>query len=984
MSRFSPKRENNIAVLAVVDQWVSRCLKGGGSLFSEAGLWNENNIQSLVKLFIEKPDEGEGTFLVKLKGQLASASVEVKQLASEMLYVMLLFPSNISQAKKRDIVLEVWGWSGASIDTENPLLSDGVLWGVGSGGMGYNTNRWREFSYFIHFMRAYLALPLSKRETLLSDGWSMDEWLEALPENDSRQFRHMLLFLLFPDQFERISGGVDRVTIVSVFTGEDRKLVQSKYSAFQLDRRLYEIREEQELQYGTKDLDFYEPPLRDVWKTEPVNHWLFCWNPSKWEWSNLANDIAATKKGEKVTESWSCSNGNVKEGDRAWLVRLGIEPKGIMASGIVVSEPYEAPHYDPVKAAEGKTRKAVDIEFDRIVDVFNDPYITEKDLAKVNADKQEWFPVASGIEIKKKSAATLEGMWKPPPFISKEDFIKAFNMPNVLRDRDMEMLGIWRAMPDCSATSRQLAEAMGYDNFIVTNGMLGRLSRRVNDALHLGFKSDDDANKYWLELLSDFNHQPDSDLILVMKKELVMAFDEMVGKPQKPPVISMAADSTNLILYGPPGTGKTFELGKLAEQYVSAANLQSREQWLMDQLRDLRWFDAIFMSIYQMGGTAKVSDIASHEYLKAKAAVSLSKNIKATIWGSLQNHTVQDSSTVNFTNRGNFPAVFDKDDDSSWRLVGDWQSDCADFILKAEQLKSGKAITDAVRRYDFVTFHQAYSYEDFVEGIRPVQDEESGELVYRVIPGVFRRICQKAKDDPANRYAIFIDEINRGNIARIFGELITLIETDKRARYNETGDLVEGMALTLPYSCESFGVPANLDIYGSMNTADRSIALLDTALRRRFNFRELMPDSSIITGSRGDGYIEDGQGGVINLRALLDAMNRRIRFLLNRDLMLGHAYLCKVRDFTGLRDVLLNQLVPLLQEYFYNDWHRIQLVFRDIGENDKRIEPQIIVHEKLSEEAVLGFDHDDFEDLIEYRVARPEDITPEAIRKIYA
>jgi 5-methylcytosine-specific restriction protein B len=412
-------------------------------------------------------------------------------------------------------------------------------------------------------------------------------------------------------------------------------------------------------------------------------------------------------------------------------------------------------------------------------------------------------------------------------------------------------------------------------------------------------------------------------------------------------------------------------------------NPQSREQWLMDQLRDERWIDVVIMVMQALGGTAKVADIASHEFVVLKAkALGRIQNIRAQIWASLQAHTVESSATVNYSKR--FPPyVFDKQENSVWHFVDGWQDECEEQIQRSKELINGPIIDKPIRRYDFVTFHQAYSYEDFVEGIRPIQDEETGDLVYRVIPGVFRRICQKAKDDPANRYAIFIDEINRGNIARIFGELITLIEIDKRARYSEAGDVIDGMSLTLPYSGEAFSVPANLDIYGSMNTADRSIALLDTALRRRFTFKELMPDSSKISGADNKGFIPVAGGEAINLRALLDSMNRRIRFLLNRDLMLGHAYLCKVQNFAELKDVLLNQLVPLLQEYFYNDWHRIQLVFRDIGENDKRIEPQIIVHEKLSEEDVLGFDHDDFEDLIEYRVARLEDITSEAIRKIY-
>jgi len=144
-----------------------------------------------------------------------------------------------------------------------------------------------------------------------------------------------------------------------------------------------------------------------------------------------------------------------------------------------------------------------------------------------------------------------------------------------------------------------------------------------------------------------------------------------------------------------------------------------------------------------------------------------------------------------------------------------------------------------------------------------------------------------------------------------------------------------------------------------------------------------MPDAGLISGSRGDGYIEDGEGGVINLRALLKAVNQRIRFLLNRDMTLGHAYFINVRNFPGLQDVLLNQIIPLLQEYFYEDWHRIQLVFRDVGPVGEKLEPQIICHKILHEQEILGFDHDDYEDLVEYKVSVRDEITPDAIRKVY-
>ena len=229
---------------------------------------------------------------------------------------------------------------------------------------------------------------------------------------------------------------------------------------------------------------------------------------------------------------------------------------------------------------------------------------------------------------------------------------------------------------------------------------------------------------------------------------------------------------------------------------------------------------------------------------------------------------------------------------------------------------------------------------------------------------------------------MFIDEINRGNISKIFGELITLLEPDKRARHDKGGNRIGGMELTLPYSGDLFSVPENLDMYGAMNTADRSIALLDTALRRRFEFEELMPDAGIIPGADGEGNIEDGESGSIDLRQLLESMNRRIRFLLDREHMIGHSYFMDIKAFAELRRVLTRKVLPLLQEYFYEDWSRIQLVLRDrIGED--RNSPQIIRDEPVEEMQVLGFDHDDYEDKVEYEKVEESKITPAAVRKIY-
>ncbi len=451
-----------------------------------------------------------------------------------------------------------------------------------------------------------------------------------------------------------------------------------------------------------------------------------------------------------------------------------------------------------------------------------------------------------------------------------------------------------------------------------------------------------------------------------------------IEKPENP------TDAKNLILYGPPGTGKTYELNKLTKKYSGRAQSQSRKIWLIQELLETSWFDVIFAALYDLGRTGKVSAILEHEYVRIKAeSIGRDKHVRQTIWSVLQSHAPEDSETVKARARGQNPTVFDKDKNSVWFLVNDWEEECHNQVKLAKKWKEEPGKGSLHKRYEFITFHQAYGYEDFVEGIRPVLDEETESMKFEVVPGVFKRICQKAKADPGQRYAIFIDEINRGNIASIFGELITLLEPDKRVVYGENGSPESGMTLTLPFSGEQFGVPANLDVYGTMNTADRSIALLDTALRRRFQFHELMPDASVIKGSSGDGRIKDGEGGTIDLRALLGAINRRIRFLLSRDMTIGHSYLINVHDFSELKNVLLSRIIPLLQEYFHDDWHRIQLVFRDVGGDREKLESQIIRHEQLKEVDVIGFDHEDFEDSIEYRVAPEDEITPDAIRKVY-
>ncbi|WP_051938402.1 McrB family protein [Ghiorsea bivora] len=347
-------------------------------------------------------------------------------------------------------------------------------------------------------------------------------------------------------------------------------------------------------------------------------------------------------------------------------------------------------------------------------------------------------------------------------------------------------------------------------------------------------------------------------------------------------------------------------------------------------------------------------------------------------------------------------------------------------------------------RIEFVTFHQSYGYEEFIEGIRAETDPNSGSISYSVVDGIFKRLCDKSKaqtktsqleqaiqklkvdceedielatsrgnkfyltyrggrtfrihpldtkkeiaDYPASieniiklyngdneiynysyvkgileflksnygvpeepekldnaPYVIIIDEINRGNMSKIFGELITLIEDDKRlGKPNE-------MTVRLPVSGDEFGVPSNLHIIGTMNTADRSIAMMDTALRRRFEFVEMMPDAEVFDDFGNNGIInvqlKDGASFDLNLKDMLNKINQRIEVLYDREHTIGHAYFMSLKEsatIDKLSSIFKNKVIPLLAEYFFEDWEKIRMV---LGDNQKENSKRQFVIEKES------------------------------------
>lgn len=405
------------------------------------------------------------------------------------------------------------------------------------------------------------------------------------------------------------------------------------------------------------------------------------------------------------------------------------------------------------------------------------------------------------------------------------------------------------------------------------------------------------------------------------------------------------------ILYGPPGTGKTYTARRFAvwwlrrhdgerdpaeplvskeafaraEQELSTVQVIRKVWWMVANPKEWSW-DRLFAEgrvAYRYGRLARnyprvqrgdlVVGYQSTPDKKIMALAKVTQGLHTTHAGEQRieleplarlgdgltydelaaDKILASAEPMRFRNQGTLFALSDEEAEHLLSILAE----------RDPQVREHADERSAVGPLTRLTFHASYSYEDFIEGFRPV-DAGGGALSLRLEDGVFKRICREAQANPKRRYVVLIDEINRANVAKVFGELVTLLEIDKR-----------GLAITLPQSKESFTIPANVYVLGTMNTADRSIKLLDAALRRRFAFIEMMPDSSQLAGARV---------GNLALDDFLDELNRRVAKREGREKQIGHSFLLEgeqpVSDAQELSRRFRHEVLPLLQEYCYDDY----------------------------------------------------------------
>ena len=407
----------------------------------------------------------------------------------------------------------------------------------------------------------------------------------------------------------------------------------------------------------------------------------------------------------------------------------------------------------------------------------------------------------------------------------------------------------------------------------------------------------------------------------------------------------------NIIYTGVAGTGKTYRLLQIAKEYTDYIPKINDDELLKQLLQELSWREVvclIFLDFQsQQQDLVKVPEIVNHEFFIAKAAQNARENnLNSTAWLELRRHSPVNSKTVSFDNRAS-QAYFDKDPSGAWyllpnsmALLTDLSQQLVDFqqvqrdnstnLTQSNQSQASQNQQFHQQRFSMVSFHQAYGYEEFVEGIRPVMaaanqsNNSLSQMSYAITDGTFLKLCQRAANDPQQRYAMLIDEINRANVSRVFGELLSLIEPDKRA------GTPNAMTVSLAYSGRSFSVPANVDIYATMNTQDHSLAPLDMALRRRFRFIDCPPKPEllpIINFNKGSEIGDKAES--VDLAKVLTGLNHRIAQTLGADAQLGHAFLFSVQSLEQLQTVLVEQIIQQLAQAAGGQAAVLQYIFQD-------------------------------------------------------
>jgi len=885
MSRYCYDK-NATAKIEAAAKWRDECLIKDGSVFSDETLWTEKYINELIEHFVNNPYEGDASYFEKLGSQIEPASPRTKKLAAEMHWLLYLCPSKMKVKKKKESISLIWSWSGDEINIDHPFFSDDFMDGIGSAGVGYNLNRWREFIYLIKITSAFKYLNSEEQKHLISDAWAFAEWAESVPDGSNRQFRNMLVFLLFPDEFERIFGGTDRVSVVSHFTGKSAHEVHNM-SQLDIDKALLQTRQEFEDKRGTKEFDFYLPDVITEWR------------PQKKKKPNLGTSVE--EKNNAVSES---DESNAYSSVRYWIIAPGhgankwdeFYEDGIVGLG-----------WDAIgDLSQYKDREAIK---QILISTYPDgsENRTNDSLALLQFHK-EMKP--GDILIPKRGTTEYLGYGLVTSDYYYDDDRDEYKH---IRKVDWKANGTWHE-DHGTIVLKTLTDITKYPDYV------GRLIKLIG--IDMEPVSTGEINYWWLNANPKYWNINDYE---IGQEQSYTTRNEKGNKRQKYNYFTKVKPGDLIIGYESSPVKKVtaiFEINKaihiddedgeekitfiLKKFFPANARLTWDEVKKIPALSECEVVKSNQGSLFKLEENefnALVNENVAHTYVKYQIADALNDVFIDEVKLNNILYSLKNKKNVIIQGPPGTGKTF-----IAKRLA---------YLLFGVKDNS---------RIGMIQFHQSYSYEDFIQGFRP------GGTGFKLKNGVFYKFCKIAKNDPDNEYVFIIDEINRGNLSKVFGELMMLIEPDKRG---------PEWSIPLTYSDgldDKFYVPENLHILGLMNTADRSLAMVDYALRRRFSFVDLEPGFS---SSSFRNYLEDNGADVTLVNKIINkvsAVNKKIAedtANLGPGFCIGHSFFSSIPEGVEpnedwFKQIITNEIQPLLKEYWFDDPSQAESIVSDL------------------------------------------------------
>ena len=860
-------------VYEAADQWKGICLGRGLSLFAvETSIWTAEVVEDLIRRFIDDEDGSSRSFIEKLEDQMRGASQETSLLMAELIFIHLLPLRNVTLGTKRRLIDVVGSWAPRPFEMPadfNEPLDRGIF----SGGAGFNTGRPQHLRFLIRMAQKWLELSADERRVLLGDPWLFKDFLYDLPLNGAMSQRNALLLMLFPFHFEDISSRGHKQKILAAYP-------HLAGDSTDLDRQLLAIREAKTEEFGV-DFSWYDKDIRQLWDTKATKNKK---TPKAETAAEALEQLVPDEEQRTKIAELFASGINV-----AHAINPGSWAVSFRGSGIFLNVgPNRLLGVDSRTgktgiSLRGDTRSELVEQVGELGGgVGDEPFkfprqhvfhvqMSAKQLAKLSPDQRELF-----VEAAAASAERFTPFWK-------NHSVEALDL---IRDLSGEELP---DLPIREGSTTHTADRRAW----IIRVKLANGERDTEQSLENG-----DTRVFW-----DLDVPPGSTLAEVkaaMAEKHPDATNNWIGNQAGSLHRFVTRVDVDDVVLMPDGSDLYFGT------VTGDAEFDAEE---VEWSRPVEWEQA----------SVERGDVSPALYSRLRSLLTITEitELMPELLGYMGESDESDV-TQALTDQADL-RLTSVDDDLAKDLMlnRDWLSEIVGMLQRDRQLifygppgtgktylarKLADHVTNEAGSYKVVQFHPSYSYEDFVEGFRP--RVEKGSLTYELTPGPLKLLAEAARENPTEPYLLIIDEINRGNLAKIFGELYYLLEYRNDSLVLQYGSAEE----------DEFSLPKNLFVIGTMNTADRSIAMVDAAIRRRFQFIEFSPSKAPISNLLSEWLKTNGSSD--EPARLLNELNERLG---DADYAIGPSYMMNegVQTEEGLERIWKYSIMPLLVEHFY-------------------------------------------------------------------